>query len=570
MKKLLDRLMARQMRLMTSLGDDRPAPQEAPSALASPARSSLRRPPADPAAEATARSNAAALAQSGDLKLAREALEPFLVTGNDLQTLIDLSRICTEQGDLAHALAALQRAEEIAPADTKVWRLMAKLLSAQRRFREAVVYLRRLAFSDPQAPAQSYVHLLKAMQRALTKGKPAKASELKLIRERFEAAPELDDSARLQFAAAYYLLSGDVETSLRLYNAGMPRQLGERDVSATVMSLTQWSQEQQLAMPRLNDEGVAGRRPTLHQLADALIFPDLGWIPVLGDGTVLPSGFPIVGSHYRIESSSSPLLMFRGSQAELRLPGQVKQEPGPAVLLGGSDSYYDNALLHAGALAILEGVGGNRQLPLVVNKAPSRELLELLDLLGYRANPQVRIAADQPVRFDALHAPSRLALGAEWIDPLLARWYRSRLSTPAADAPTRKLYVRHAATGGVTLDNEGAVAELAIASGYEAIDTTGWAVKDQIETFSGASHVVGATTEALTNLLFCSPGTSVVELRAVNWVAQGGRMHFDRLAQACGHRYTAVECSLLGIASDTTPVLVDIEQLRIALQGETP
>jgi capsular polysaccharide biosynthesis protein len=120
------------------------------------------------------------------------------------------------------------------------------------------------------------------------------------------------------------------------------------------------------------------------------------------------------------------------------------------------------------------------------------------------------------------------------------------------------------------LDNEGAVAELLTSVGYETIDATGWAVKDQIEAFSGASHVVGATTEALTNLLFSSPGTSVVELRAVNWVAQGGRMHFDRLAQACGHRYTAVECSLLGTASDTTPVLVDVERLRVALQGETP
>jgi tetratricopeptide (TPR) repeat protein len=570
MKKLLDRLMARQMRLMTSLSDDRPVSQEPAEAPANQARPSLRRPPADPAAEAAARTNAAALAQSGDLILARKALEPFLVSGQDLQTLIDLSRICTEQGDLTHAFAALQRAEELAPADTKVWRLMAKLLSAQRRFREAVVYLRRLAFSDPNAPAQSYVHLLKAMQRALTKGKPAKASELKLIRERFEAALELDDSARLQFAAAYYLLSGDVDNSLRLYNAGMPRRPGERDVSATVMSLTQWSQEQQLPMPRLNDEGVAGRRPTLHQLAGALIFPDLGWIPVLGDGTVLPSGFPIIGSHYRIESPSSPLLMFRGSEAELRLPGLVKQEPGPAVLLGGSASYYDNALVHAGALAVLEGVGGNRQLPLVLSEDPSQELLELLELLGYGANPQIRVAADQPVRFDALHAPSRLALGAEWIDPLLVRWYRSRLPSPSATAPTRKLYVRHAATGGVMLDNEGAVAELLTSVGYETIDATGWAVKDQIEAFSGASHVVGATTEALTNLLFSSPGTSVVELRAVNWVAQGGRMHFDRLAQACGHRYTAVECSLLGTASDTTPVLVDVERLRVALQGETP
>jgi hypothetical protein len=570
MKKLFDRLMARQMRLMASLGDDPPIARGSGEDTAAPTSPSLRRPPPDPEVEAAARRQAETLAQSGDLQLARQALEPFLVCGHDLQTLIDLSRICTEQGDLAQALAALQRAEEIAPADTKVWRLMAKLLSAQHRFREAVVYLRRLAFTDPNAPAQSYVHLIKAMQRALPKGKKSKASELKLIRERFEAAPALDDATRLQFAAAYYLLSGDVDNSLRLYNAGMPRRAGERDVSATAMSLTQWCQEQQLPMPRLNEEGIAGRRPTLHQLADALVFPDLGWIPVLGDGTVLPSGYPIIGQHYRIQSSLSPLLMYRGSQAELRLPEPLRQEPRPALLLGGSASYYENVMLHASGFAILEGVGGDRQLPLVLNDPPSGQLQELLSLLGYGNNPQILVAADKPTQFSQLHAPSRLALGAEWVDPLLARWYYARLSAPKALAPTRKLYVRHAAPGGVTLDNENAVAELMASSGYEVVDMTSWAVRDQIEAFSGASHIVGATSEALTNLLFCAPGATVIELRATNWVAQGGWMHFDRIAQACQHRYAGVECPLLGDAPDTTPVFVDLDRLRTALQGETP
>jgi tetratricopeptide (TPR) repeat protein len=558
--KLLDRLMARQARLLANL--DAPPPELA----------HRRKPPApthDPAAEAAACAVAHAQLKAGELAAARATLEPYALSGRDVGTFTTLARICTDQGDVEQALAALQRAEALDPADRNVWRLLAKLLSTQRRYREELVYRRRLGLVDANAPAQVYIDWIKALLRSLDKGKRAAASEVELIVARFEAAPDVTDGLRLQFTGPYYLLGASSAKAMRLYNAGRPCAPDQRDVPASVVSLTTWCTQHQLPMPRLNDEGAPGRRPTLHQLDDVLVFPGLGWIPVLDDGAMLASGFPMPSRVFHIESPHSPLLMYRGHRAELRVPRTLREENGPALLLGGSQSWYETLMQYAAGLAIAESVGCDRALPLVINEETSPALVELLGLLGYGDNDLLRITADAPTRFRRLHVPSRLTLGAEWVDPLLSRWYRSRLAAPVAGKRQRKLYVKAAGARGVTIDNEPVVAEILSAAGYETFESATATVGEQIEAFANASHVIGGTSEGLTNLLFAATGATVVELRAVNWLAMGGAMHFDRVAAACGQRYTAVDCPLASSnLAETTPVHVDPSRLRELLETQ--
>jgi hypothetical protein len=556
MKSLLDRLMARQMKLLAAL-------DEPPVA----ARTGEAPRPADPVAEAAARDVAAQHLESGDLRLAREALEPFLESGRDVQTLTTLARVCTDQGDLDQALTALQRAESIDPADRKVWRLMAKLLSTQRRYREEVVYLRRLAFADDTAPAMACINLLKALLRSIDKGKRVASAELKLVLSRFEAANDADDKLRLQFAGLYYILSGGGSDAQRLYDSAMPRSLLERDCTARLLPLTSWCTQHGLPMPRSNAEGMAGRRPTLFQLTNVDVFPSLGWIPVLDNGRVIASGYPMEGRLFRGEGVNSPLMLYRGSHAELRLPREIPVEPGPALLIGGSASDYESALMHAGGLAIVETVGGDRQLPLVVSANISGYQRELIELLGYRDNSLICIADDAPRRFEHLHVPSRLAIGAEWIDPMLIRWYRRRLTDGLRLERRRKLYVTDSRPGGVAAINESAVADLLTSMGYETVDPSTMRLRDQIESFAAATHVVGATCEGLTGLLFSAEDTRLLELRAVHWTASGGRLHFDLLSKAAGQRYDAIEC--LRAASEdlrSTIIDVDLDALRLALE----
>lgn len=564
MRKIIDRLMARQMKLMASLGEASSRSKSIEETQ--PIQAARRLIVLDTGAEAAARDAAMTHLESGDLGLARQVLEPFLHAGRDVQTLTTLARICTDQGDFALALSALQRAETMNPADRKVWRLTAKLLSTQQRFREEVVYRRRLALADPEAPAQAQVDLLRALLNSIDKkGKHASPAELRLILARCEASADIDDALRVKVAGLYYLLSAGAPEALRLYNAGMPCKPDEHDVTAQLMSLTAWSSQCHLPMPRLNDEGVPGRRPTVHELEDVLVFPGLSWIPVLQGGRVLASGYPIDGSISRSISKTSPLMLYRGSHAELRLPRDMPTEKGPALLLGGSASYYESMLLYVGGLAIAEAVGIDRNTPLVITVDETPFQQELLGLLGYGDNVFIRVAADRPVCFRRLSVPSRLAIGAEWIDPFIARWYRTRLAPPRA--ARSKLYVAGSSAGSVKIANEHAVAALLASLGYERLDASTLSVREQIERFSGASHLVGATSEPLTNMLFAAAGTAVLELRATHWVSSGGRLHFDVLAKACGHRYAAIESMRAAPdGSDSTPIVVDVDRMRSELE----
>jgi capsular polysaccharide biosynthesis protein len=131
----------------------------------------------------------------------------------------------------------------------------------------------------------------------------------------------------------------------------------------------------------------------------------------------------------------------------------------------------------------------------------------------------------------------------------------------------RRIYVPPQGQSGVALGNAQAVAELADAMGYETIDPAAMTMRELADCFASASHVVGATSEALTGLLFAAEGTSVLELRVVHWVRSGGRMHFDTLARSAGLSYSAVECLRAGVdESNTTVVDVDLDTLRAALE----
>jgi hypothetical protein len=48
--------------------------------------------------------------------------------------------------------------------------------------------------------------------------------------------------------------------------------------------------------------------------------------------------------------------------------------------------------------------------------------------------------------------------------------------------------------------------------GWETVTLTGMSTEKQIELFSAASHVISTHGAGLTNLLWCQPGTKVIEI----------------------------------------------------------
>jgi capsular polysaccharide biosynthesis protein len=72
--------------------------------------------------------------------------------------------------------------------------------------------------------------------------------------------------------------------------------------------------------------------------------------------------------------------------------------------------------------------------------------------------------------------------------------------------------------------------------GFESVKCEKLSVQEQAEVFSSAEVVVGAHGAALTNLVFCRPGTRVVELFSPTYV----NPCYRDLCVAAGLRHAAV------------------------------
>lgn len=565
--KLLDRLLARQARLMADLDPPRQKVNEHTDGTRGASNAHLEE---AMASEAAALEAAQLHLDQSDLTAARAALATYVHTGRSVTAMTTLARICSEQGDFPAALAALQRAEILDPGDQRVWRLMAKLLAAQRQHRDALVYLRRLSCAGSDVSAVTHVELLRGMLRATEKKQSAGVAraakrELQGAIQRFEVAPGINSALRQQAAGLYYLLSNGLPDAVRIYNVAEPCPPDHVDITSKVVSLDGWSRAHQLPVQSLAAPTPEDSPYSLYTLRDAQLHFGLGWSPVLGGGRAFAARDSIDGKHFRATTSHSPLFLFRESHAELRLPHDLPVEQSQALLAGGSESYYETVVRDLSGLALSEGLGLGRDMALVVPANMQSFQRELLELLGYGDNRLIEVSPHQPRLFRELLVPARLARESRFVAPLVGHWYRKRLVVKSA-VPFRKLFV--VPQGQLEIANAEAVLPLLKSLGFEQVNPKEHSVKALIELFSEARTIVGAPSEGMTNILFAQPGATVVVLRPLHWGdAGGGQVHLAALAAACSHGYIAIDCLRARAAEEGgVSVSVDLDQLSQRLE----
>jgi capsular polysaccharide biosynthesis protein len=109
-----------------------------------------------------------------------------------------------------------------------------------------------------------------------------------------------------------------------------------------------------------------------------------------------------------------------------------------------------------------------------------------------------------------------------------------------------------------------------VGQGFEVVRPEQLSVRDQIDLFSKASHLVAPTGPALTNMLFAAPGASVVTLYNKHIVSGGGDLYFGAMAEACGHKFVSIRCSPSRVTTGgrviDADLVVDVEEVRATLQ----
>ncbi len=194
---------------------------------------------------------------------------------------------------------------------------------------------------------------------------------------------------------------------------------------------------------------------------------------------------------------------------------QVTHVAGKVASLSsaGSDNYYHWLfdVLPRLDLIRLCGIECDK---IVVNTATSFQK-ECLQILGIHNDKIIHAHKKLHVQADRLVAPSLTGHAAPWACDFLRRAFADCMECRGS---IRGIYVSRANCRRRRIVNEDEVVALMLLFGFDVLYPEQMFVREQIRAFSSAEIVISAHGAALTNLVFCRPGTKVIELFSPNYV----------------------------------------------------
>jgi hypothetical protein len=242
----------------------------------------------------------------------------------------------------------------------------------------------------------------------------------------------------------------------------------------------------------------------------------------------------------------------------------------------GDHSYYHFLLDVLPRLAILDtpGVPTPERWYVPLQRGFQREILELAGFL-----PEADVIdsdLETHVRAETLLVPG-LPDTELRTPPWTVPFIRERLRPSSLErVPGRRIYVtRGRERHNRTVANERDVVELLAGRGFIVVDPGTMPVAEQIRTFAEAEWIVAPHGAALANLVFTSPGASIVELFAPDFV-QGCYWKLADCVPGLGYRYLLGagrgprSGRMNGVMSDITVDLAGLARALDALPAELP
>ena len=224
-----------------------------------------------------------------------------------------------------------------------------------------------------------------------------------------------------------------------------------------------------------------------------------------------------------------------------------------AMLLGGSRNYYHWLIDHLPRLA-LHSPEPNRLL--IVNADLARFQRATLDHLGFGEERRIGVGVDEWIAAEDLVVPS-LMTRTSLIHPAAIVWLRQRfLRTPDRHSPQR-IYVSRGRAEKRRLLDEDRVVALLRRHDFHVVEMEGLDVVDQAALFAGAETIVAPHGAALSNLVFASGGSSVIEIDAEG----SHRTFFAALAAINGLLYQRV------VGKPSTPLALQDSDITLGEEG---
>jgi capsular polysaccharide biosynthesis protein len=152
---------------------------------------------------------------------------------------------------------------------------------------------------------------------------------------------------------------------------------------------------------------------------------------------------------------------------------------------------------------------------ILVTRQPA--MIEALAVLGITTDRLMFVPFDSAPAYRcamlrAATPPPFPPAGVDWVIDFLHELFLREPPAPSS----RRLYVGRGRTKRRVVLNEDEVLALLEPAGFEAVSMDGRSVTEQAEIFASAEIVVSTHGAALANLVFCRPGTAIIELMGTN------------------------------------------------------
>jgi hypothetical protein len=273
--------------------------------------------------------------------------------------------------------------------------------------------------------------------------------------------------------------------------------------------------------PEVIGRGKITGRPASMPLTDAGDGETVGRVAV----AELPNG-RVLGPHRAVITGNGDLVYevswYFGTKRPREHPVFLNPFPPPPARIGGrlgvlaqrGDGNYYHFLMD-----VLTKVGVLDQAPSVAAPdvwyvpAQTRFQRELLELFGIGAHQRIDATEQPHVQADLLVVPGPPSM-TEKNPPWAVEFLRNRL-LPHVDTsgPRRNVYItRGPSANNRSIVNEPALLDVLATHDFVHVDPGALSVVDQIRTFATANVIVAPHGAALANIIFASPGSTLVEL----------------------------------------------------------
>jgi hypothetical protein len=158
---------------------------------------------------------------------------------------------------------------------------------------------------------------------------------------------------------------------------------------------------------------------------------------------------------------------------------------------------------------------------------------------------------NKPYRFKSAIVSNILdACNTRAPNPDSLRWASKLTQEPHASAHrARRIYVRRSDSGNLStriIENEPDILDAMMSEGFEIVEPATLSLHQQAAAFGNADIVVSPHGSTFANLIFCKPGTRVLDLMPDNWVGiRGDRLRDVWAARLCdvgGLLYSVMLC----------------------------